>query len=46
VKGQFTQASRTGAAAVVVVRKGDAAIRSAGAEQVVGLDEVVGTLRP
>jgi histidyl-tRNA synthetase len=45
LKGQLTQAARTGAPTVVVVRGGDAAIRRAGAaEQVVGLDEVVATL--
>ena len=45
VKGQFTQASRSGAHTTVVVRAGDAAIRRRDAdEQVVALDEVVGTL--
>jgi histidyl-tRNA synthetase len=45
VKGQFTQASRTGAQTVVVVRADDAAVRRTGAEeQVVGLDDVVATL--
>ncbi|HVU79264.1 MAG TPA: histidine--tRNA ligase [Gaiellaceae bacterium] len=47
VKGQFTQASRTGAPAIVVVRADAAAVRRTGAaEQVVGLDEVVATLTP
>jgi len=45
VKGQMTQAGRTGACTVVVVRGDDAAIRREGRdEQVVGLDEVVATL--
>jgi histidyl-tRNA synthetase len=45
VKGQMTQAGRTGAKTVVVVRGSDAAIRRAGSdEQLVGLDEVVATL--
>jgi histidyl-tRNA synthetase len=44
-KGQMTQAGRTGARTVVIVRGEDAAIRRAGSdEQVVGLDEVVATL--
>lgn len=45
VKGQMTQAGRTGARTVVVVRGDDAAIRRDGRdEQVVGLDELVTTL--
>jgi histidyl-tRNA synthetase len=45
LKGQLTQAVRTGAHTVVVVRDGEASIRRAGtAEQLVGLDEVVATL--
>jgi histidyl-tRNA synthetase len=44
-KGQMTQAGRTGARTVVIVRGDDATIRRAGAdEEVVGLDEVVATL--
>ena len=44
-KGQMTQAGRTGARTVVIVRGDDATIRRAGAdEQVVALDEVVATL--
>jgi histidyl-tRNA synthetase len=44
-KGQMTQAGRTGARTVVVVRGNDAAIRrSGGDEHVVGLDELVATL--
>jgi histidyl-tRNA synthetase len=44
-KGQMTQAGRTGATTVVIVRGNDAAIRRSGSdEQVVGLDEVVATL--
>jgi histidyl-tRNA synthetase len=44
-KGQMTQAGRTGARTVVIVRGDDAAIRREGHdEQVVGLDEVVATL--
>jgi histidyl-tRNA synthetase len=44
-KGQMTQAGRTGARTVVIVRDDDATIRRSGAdEQVVGLDEVVATL--
>jgi histidyl-tRNA synthetase len=44
-KGQMTQAGRTGAATVVVVRGDDATIRRGGKdEQVVALDEVVATL--
>jgi histidyl-tRNA synthetase len=46
-KGQMTQAGRTGARAVVIVRGEDATIRRAGAdEQVVALGEVVATLTP
>ncbi len=45
MKGQMTQAGRTGARAVVVVRGDDAAIRREGRdEQVVALDDVVATL--
>jgi histidyl-tRNA synthetase len=44
-KGQMTQAGRTGAATVVVVRGDDATIRRGGKdEQVVPLDRVVATL--
>jgi histidyl-tRNA synthetase len=44
-KGQMTQAGRTGARTVVIVRGDDATIRRSGSdEQVVGLDEVVATL--
>ena len=44
-KGQMTQAGRTGAATVVIVRGGDATIRRVGSdEQVVGLEDVVATL--
>jgi histidyl-tRNA synthetase len=44
-KGQMTQAARSGAATVVVVRGDDAAIRRGGRdEQVVALGEVVATL--
>jgi histidyl-tRNA synthetase len=47
VKGQMTQAGRTGARTVVIVRGGDAAIRREGHdEQVVALSEVVATLVP
>jgi histidyl-tRNA synthetase len=46
LKGQLTQAGRSGAAAVVVVGAADATIRRAGAEDVtVGLGDVVATLR-
>jgi histidyl-tRNA synthetase len=45
LKGQMTQAGRTGARTVVVVRGDQAAIRRGGQdEQAVGLDEVVATL--
>jgi histidyl-tRNA synthetase len=45
VKGQMTQASRTGASTVVIVRGEGAVIRrDGGAEQLVALDEVVATL--
>ncbi len=45
VKGQMTQAGRSGARTVVIVRAGDATIRRRGlGEQVVALDEVVATL--
>jgi hypothetical protein len=41
----MTQAGRTGARTVVIVRGDDATIRRQGAdEEVVGLDEVVATL--
>ena len=44
-KGQMTQAGRSGARTVVIVRAGDATIRRRGlGEQVVALDEVVATL--
>jgi histidyl-tRNA synthetase len=44
-KGQMTQASRSGAGTVVIVRGNEAAIRRGGRdEQVVALDEVVATL--
>jgi histidyl-tRNA synthetase len=44
-KGQMTQAGRTGAATVVVVRGDEATIRRGGRdEQVVALDQVVATL--
>src|SRR5207249_5657999 len=44
-KGQMTQAGRTGARTVVIVRGDDATIRRAGADElVVALDEVVATL--
>jgi histidyl-tRNA synthetase len=46
VKGQFTQASRSGAATTLVVRGDDVAVRRAGGEQVVALDDVVATLGP
>ncbi len=46
-KGQMTQAGRTGARTVVIVDANGATIRRAGTdEQVVGLDEVVATLKP
>jgi histidyl-tRNA synthetase len=45
VKGQLTQGARTGAAALVVLRSGDATIRRAGTpDETVGLAEVVATL--
>jgi histidyl-tRNA synthetase len=45
VKGQMTQAGRTGARTVVVVRAADAAVRRHGeAERVVSLDELAATL--
>ena len=45
VKGQMTQAGRTGARTVVVARADDAAVRRAGeAEQVVPLDRLAATL--
>jgi histidyl-tRNA synthetase len=44
-KGQITQAGRSGARTVVVVRGSDAEIRHAGSDdQLVGLDELVATL--
>jgi histidyl-tRNA synthetase len=44
-KGQMTQAGRTGARTVVIVREHDAAIRREGAEErIVALGEVVATL--
>jgi histidyl-tRNA synthetase len=46
LKGQLTQAGRSGAGAVVVVGAGDAQIRRAGRDDVtVGLGEVAATLR-
>jgi len=45
VKGQMTQAGRTGARTLVIARAGDAAVRRSGEpEVVVGLDEVAATL--
>jgi histidyl-tRNA synthetase len=44
LKGQLTQAGRTGAKTVVIVRAADAAVRAEGAERVVALDDVVATL--
>ena len=44
LKGQLTQAGRTGARAVVIVRGADAAVRVAGSERVVALDDLVATL--
>jgi len=44
LKGQMTQAGRTGAHTVVIVRGTQATIRRDGREQAVGLDEVVATL--
>jgi histidyl-tRNA synthetase len=47
VKGQMTQAGRSGARIIVVAREDNAAIRRGREdEQVVGLDELVATLRP
>jgi histidyl-tRNA synthetase len=44
-KGQMTQAGRTGAGTVVIVRGADATIRRAGSDdRAIGLDEVVATL--
>ena len=44
-KGQLTQAGRSGAKTVVIVRGDEAAVRREGtAEQVVALDELVATL--
>ena len=43
-KGQMTQAGRTGARTVVIVRGGEATIRREGREQAVALDDVVATL--
>ncbi len=46
-KGQMTQAGRSGAATVVIVRGDDATIRRAGQDEcVVGLDDLVATLTP
>src|SRR5207302_886259 len=45
VKGQLTQAGRTGASTVVVAREDNAAVRRRGEpEQLVGLDELLATL--
>jgi histidyl-tRNA synthetase len=44
LKGQLTQAGRTGARTVVIVGATDVAVRAAGAERVVALDDVVATL--
>jgi histidyl-tRNA synthetase len=45
LKGQLTQAGRTGARTVVVARAGDATVRRAGeAEVLVGLDDLLDTL--
>ena len=44
LKGQLTQAGRTGAKTVVIVREAHAAVRAAGGERVVALDDVVATL--
>jgi histidyl-tRNA synthetase len=46
VRGQFTQASRSGAATTLVVRGDGVAVRRGGGEQVVALDDVVATLAP
>jgi histidyl-tRNA synthetase len=46
VKGQFTQASRSGAATTLVVRGDSVAVRRGGGEQAVALDDVVATLAP
>ena len=47
LKGQLTQAGRTGARTVVVARANDAVVRRAGeAEVVVSLSELAATLRP
>jgi histidyl-tRNA synthetase len=43
-KGQMTQAGRTGARTVVIVRGEEATVRRGGTEQAVALDEVVATL--
>ena len=43
-KGQMTQAGRTGARTVVIVRGDEATVRRGGTEQAVALDEVVATL--
>jgi histidyl-tRNA synthetase len=46
-KGQFSQASRSGAATVVVLRADDAVVRRAGTgDEVVELDDLVATLTP
>ena len=47
LKGQMTQAGRSGAATVLVVRGDDATIRRSGRDElVIALDEVVATLTP
>ena len=47
LKGQMTQAGRSGARTVAIVRRDDATIRREGRdEQVVALDELVATLTP
>ncbi len=43
-KGQMTQAGRSGARTIVIVRGDEAAIRRGGAERAVALDELVATL--
>lgn len=43
-KGQMTQAGRTDAEAVVIVRASDALVRRGGGEQATSLDDVVATL--
>jgi histidyl-tRNA synthetase len=44
VKGQFTQAGRSGARTIVVVRAADADVRRSGESQTIALDELVATL--